>query len=147
MKRTNVNICLVLVLGAFSLIGSIATAQQVTRCGGPTNALYINWPSFHFDVCHTGFNPYETKLSTFNVGSLVVDWVYATSGTSLYSSPAVVNGMVYIGGWSDGTVYALNATTGALLWKYAILDGTIQSSPTVANGVGISVQPMIIFTL
>ena len=33
------------------------------------------------------------------------------------SSPAVANGVVYVGSY-DGNVYALNASTGALLWSY-----------------------------
>ena len=33
------------------------------------------------------------------------------------SSPAVANGVVYVGSF-DGNVYALNASTGALLWSY-----------------------------
>ena len=46
------------------------------------------------------------------------------------SSPAVANGVVYVGSY-DRHVYALNAGTGALLWKYQ----TGGSSPAVANGV------------
>ena len=35
----------------------------------------------------------------------------------VYSSPAVVGGVVYIGS-DDGNVYALNAANGAKLWSY-----------------------------
>ena len=48
------------------------------------------------------------------------------------SSPAVANGVVYVGS-TDNNIYALNAGTGALLWKYTT--GAVQSSPAVANGV------------
>ena len=34
-----------------------------------------------------------------------------------HSSPAVANGVVYVGSY-DNNVYALNASTGALLWQY-----------------------------
>ena len=37
------------------------------------------------------------------------------------SSPAVANGVVYVGS-DDGNVYALNASTGAKLWSYATGD-------------------------
>ncbi len=50
-----------------------------------------------------------------------------------HSSPAVVNGVVYVGA-ADGNVYALNASTGAKLWSYAT-GGEVESSPAVANGV------------
>jgi eukaryotic-like serine/threonine-protein kinase len=47
------------------------------------------------------------------------------------SSPAVANGVVYFG---SNDVYALDASTGALLWSYA-MGGWVSSSPAVANGV------------
>ena len=49
------------------------------------------------------------------------------------SSPAVANGIVYIGS-GDGNIYMLNATTGAKVWSAAtgIVYG---SSPAVANGI------------
>jgi outer membrane protein assembly factor BamB len=59
-------------------------------------------------------------------------WTF-TTGDSVSSSPAVANGVVYIGS-DDGNVYALNATTGAQLWTFTT-GGDVQSSPAVANGV------------
>jgi outer membrane protein assembly factor BamB len=49
------------------------------------------------------------------------------------SSPAVANGVVYIGSY-DGNLYALNATTGAKVWNYPA-GSWVYSSPAVANGV------------
>ncbi|MFZ0318311.1 MAG: PQQ-binding-like beta-propeller repeat protein [Candidatus Sulfotelmatobacter sp.] len=49
------------------------------------------------------------------------------------SSPAVANGVVYVGS-GDGNIYALNANTGAKLWNYTT-GGPVDSSPAVANGV------------
>ena len=51
----------------------------------------------------------------------------------MQSSPAVANGVVYIGS-GDYNVYALNASTGVKLWSYATGAG-VYSSPAVANGV------------
>ena len=45
----------------------------------------------------------------------------------------MANGVVYVGSY-DQNVYALNANTGALLWKYKTAN-FIESSPAVANGV------------
>jgi len=50
----------------------------------------------------------------------------------VWSSPAVANGTVYVGS-GDHRVYALDATTGALLWSYTT-GGAVDSSPTVADG-------------
>ena len=56
----------------------------------------------------------------------------------LYSSPAVANGVVFVGtypdqGYGPGILYALNARTGALRWSHKM--ASIFSSPAVANGV------------
>jgi outer membrane protein assembly factor BamB len=49
------------------------------------------------------------------------------------SSPAVVNGVVYIGS-DDQKVYALDAGTGAMLWNYTT-GGYVDSSPAVVSNV------------
>ena len=59
-------------------------------------------------------------------------WSY-TTGSGVTSSPAVANGVVYVGSYDD-KVYALNASTGALLWSYTT-GYEVFSSPAVANGV------------
>jgi outer membrane protein assembly factor BamB len=52
--------------------------------------------------------------------------------SAIASSPAVANGVVYVGS-DGGTLYAFNAKTGAQLASVAGVAG--QSSPTVVNGV------------
>jgi outer membrane protein assembly factor BamB len=61
-----------------------------------------------------------------------VQWTFAT-GSFIYSSPAVVGGVVYVGG-EDGYLYAIDRATGVKLWDIAT-GGKITSSPAVANGV------------
>ena len=91
-----------------------------------------NWAQFRYSHQHTGYNPNEHLLSPANVASLHPDWSSAAgeSGTS----PAVVNGVLYVTN-PGGGVYAVNASTGPLLWNYDAGGGTGQSSPAVANGV------------
>jgi parallel beta-helix repeat protein len=57
-------------------------------------------------------------------------WSY-TTGNSVTSSPAVVDGRVYVGSL-DNRVYALNATNGAFLWSYTT-GNSVTSSPAVAG--------------
>jgi outer membrane protein assembly factor BamB len=54
-------------------------------------------------------------------------------GVELNSSPAVANGLLYIGSESSN-LYALDAATGAQLWSAATGSG-IGSSPAVVNGI------------
>ena len=49
------------------------------------------------------------------------------------SSPAVAGGMVYVGSY-DGKVYALDGSTGALVWNYTT-GNVVYSSPAVAGGM------------
>jgi hypothetical protein len=81
--------------------------------------------------------PYAVFALDAGTGGLL--WSYGYNEQNFtsagYSSPAVANGVVYIG-TADGNVYAFNASTGAELWSFddGILNSII-SSPAVANGV------------
>ncbi|MGW3246541.1 caspase, EACC1-associated type, partial [Streptomyces sp. NPDC001070] len=59
-------------------------------------------------------------------------WAY-TTGNMVFSSPAVVGGIVYVGS-DDGKVYALDAATGTRKWAYAT-GNTVSSSPAVVGGI------------
>jgi len=69
-------------------------------------------------------------------------WKYYTGGISLeQSSPTVSNGVVYIGGWYNvpfsslrGSVYAINETSGKLVWQSLDSLG-FSCSPYIANNV------------
>jgi hypothetical protein len=67
-----------------------------------------DWTQFHFGLNHTGYNPYENVLSSSNVSALTLDWSY-TTGSSINSSPAIANGVVYVGS-DDGKLYAFHLT-------------------------------------
>ena len=90
---------------------------------------------FGFDPAHTRWNPHEKVLSKATVRHLKPRWSYATDN-AIYSSPAVANGMIYIGS-EDHKLYAFNASCHSdcqPLWSYTT-GGIIYSSPAVANGL------------
>ncbi len=89
------------------------------------------WPQFGYVARHTRSSP-DTSLSTSNVGTLKPKWTAPTSG-GVFSSPAVANGVVYVGS-DDKKVYAFNASTGARRWT-ATTGNAVSSSPAVADGV------------
>ncbi len=98
---------------------SVAWGQQPAAKGR------IGWSEFHRpDMVR--WNRYEKVLGVNNAGRLHLKWKYSTS-FYVYSSPAVANGVVYIGG-DDNNVYALNASTGAVLWTFAA-GNQVDSSP------------------
>jgi len=55
-----------------------------------------------------------------------------TAGSFAYSSPAVVNGRVYIGS-DNHKMYCLNAMNGSFIWNFTTGE-SIHSSPAVVNG-------------
>jgi eukaryotic-like serine/threonine-protein kinase len=59
-------------------------------------------------------------------------WNSTVSGI-VYSSPVIVNDIVYVGS-INSNVYALNASTGAEIWSFTTADA-VASSPAVSNGV------------
>jgi hypothetical protein len=76
-------------------ISSTASAQP--PCSGRPISSSANWPQFHSDPCHSGYNPYEFLLSPGTVGNLTMAWNY-TMDNVMFSSPSVTRGVVYIGG-------------------------------------------------
>ena len=59
-------------------------------------------------------------------------WTFST-GATIRSSPALANGVVYVGS-NDGKLYAINAQDGKPLWNFPT-GGQVTSSPTYANGI------------
>ena len=80
----------------------------------PTCKFSPLWAEFHKENMQR-WNRCEKTLGVNNVGSLSLKWSYGTDG-SVASSPAVANGVVYVGA-DDGNLYALNAHTGEILWS------------------------------
>jgi outer membrane protein assembly factor BamB len=89
-----------------------------------------DWPEFRHDTAHTGVDGFETAIGIANVSKLGLKWGYPTGG-AVISSPAVANGIVYVGS-NDGSLYALSTATGKLRWSYAT-GGPITSSPAVTD--------------
>jgi PQQ-like domain len=62
-----------------------------------------DWPQYHFDDVHTGFNGFENVLSPSNVSGLQVAWSFPGPCTS-YSGPVAVDGTIYVGNYCN-TLY------------------------------------------
>jgi len=83
------------------------------------------WPMFRHNPRHTGY----TKSPAPNTNQ--TQWTYTTGGF-VFSSPAVVDGKVYVGS-RDNKVYCLNALTGTQAWNYTT-GNWVHSSPAVVDG-------------
>lgn len=81
-------------------------------------------------VLYTG--SYGDHVYALDVASGKPIWEYDTGGR-VYVDPVVGDGAVFFGSGDDGpTLYAVNATTGKLLWSNNM---SVDSSLAVANGV------------
>src|SRR3989304_5363982 len=85
------------------IFGLTQTIQSTPQAG--------EWAMFRRDAGHSGVIDEGAPAS----GAL--KWTFAT-GAPIDSSPAVVNGIVYIGS-RDHNLYALDAATGEVRWKFA----------------------------
>lgn len=72
------------------------------------------------------------KSVLLELGSKHAIWKAHIGGMVNYASPTISNGVVYVGS-SDDNLYAINATTGAQVWKFTT-GGSVDSTPVVANG-------------
>lgn len=116
--------------------GSFASPAVVAAAGSTTD-----WPTYLHDTSRTAAST-ETILTPAAAPNLRPLWTYKTGGM-IAASATVVGGVAYVGSW-DGYEYALNATTGALIWKtYLGLTVVpacsppqlgVSSTPAVVNG-------------
>jgi outer membrane protein assembly factor BamB len=85
---------------------------------------YINWSSYLNGLEHSSYQPDATSITPSTAPDLTTDWTWKPAkGTmqgqpapALYSSPTVYDGVIYIGA-DTGEFYALNESTGAVLWS------------------------------
>jgi outer membrane protein assembly factor BamB len=119
-----------------------------------TKARIVSSPAVQAGLVY--FESYDSNLYAVDAATGALKWKFATSGERRFaakhihgmlpesepmpdpfdfylSSPAVSNGVVYFGS-GDGNVYALNASTGALRWKFQTGD-VVHASPALAEGL------------
>ena len=76
-----------------------------------------DWPMYGRNLRHT-FSNDAARIKSSNVTSLKPLWTFPPTDT-ISASPTVVDGVLYVGAW-DGFFYALDAESGALVWKFQV---------------------------
>ena len=100
------------------IAGVLAAALLgATGAGGAT---FTNWPQYLYSPAHTSANTMATVITPANAAKLKLAWNFAPGNSrgraGFLSSPTVYNGVIYIGA-RNGYFYALNETTGAIIWQ------------------------------
>ena len=87
---------------------------------------FVNWTSYLDGLTHHSYTPQAKAITPSNAAALAESWHFMPGappvkalGYALNASPTVYDGIVYIGG-NNGTFYAINESTGAVVWKRAI---------------------------
>jgi polyvinyl alcohol dehydrogenase (cytochrome) len=82
---------------------------------------FVNWPQYLFSTKHTSVNAAATAITPANAASVKVQWKFSPAAAPIpglggfFASPTVYNGVVYIGA-RNGHFYAINDSTGAVIW-------------------------------
>ena len=75
-----------------------------------------DWPTYNGKLDGNRYSSL-TQINTANVKDLVLKWIFPMPHFGLESTPIVVDGIMYVSG--NNQAYALNALTGAQIWKYS----------------------------
>ena len=133
---TKTNICTVTGVAATDLITISATENEFGIVGTSTGKVLISggstlstgdWPQLGHDAANTGVAEFSLEPP------LKARWTY--SGSTTFTAPVAAGGKVYMGG-SDGKVYAIDITTGGIVWTYNTNSTSCCSYiPGVENGI------------
>jgi glucose dehydrogenase len=98
--------------------GGPAPRAAAQRPGATTS---VDWPLHNLDLAGSRFSPLD-QINTTNVKSLTPRWLFQygiIDGVSNQTTPVVVDDIMYV---TDprGSVYAVNAVDGHLLWSYDV---------------------------
>lgn len=111
----------------FLASGMVLFAQAPCTSGSFTGV----WNGWGAGTSNTRYQP-TTTITPENVAQLELKWAFGFPGSrSVMGQPSVVDGRVYTG-TDTGQVYALDASTGCMLWSYKA-DTAVRTGVTVAN--------------
>jgi outer membrane protein assembly factor BamB len=100
-------------------------APAVTVAAGPLPApAFADWPAYLDGTAHPSVNPGATAITPAAVPGLTLAWKWTPApptmtgqpAGTLYASPTVVDGRVYMGA-NTGVFYALDEATGHVVWQ------------------------------
>jgi len=132
---------------------AVQAASGALRWKFPTHGRVTSSPAVSDG--HVYFGSYDSNFYALDAASGALLWKFATAGERRFSgrhlhgaepaaevmpdpfdvflsSPALADGVVYFGS-GDGNVYALDAASGTLRWKFHT-GSVVHASPAIANG-------------
>jgi outer membrane protein assembly factor BamB len=102
-------------IGLVALVAAGAVAPLATTSASASTT--SDWGSYLFTIGHSSDNVADTAVTKANAGTLTEAWNFTPPGVQQFiTSPTVVGGVVYIGA-NNGNFYALDQSTGAVIWS------------------------------
>ena len=101
-----------------AVIGLLGTGTAIAAGKGPGFDDPNNWPEYHRSYNAWRFSPLE-QINKGNVKNLRVAWIHqpGTITHGLQATPIVIDGVMYTIA-ADNNVFALDAATGKVMWRY-----------------------------
>jgi quinoprotein glucose dehydrogenase len=113
MKFAGICLCVL----AFSAIATTVEVPNASRAQSPERNSHSDWAVYGGTSENNRYSPLK-QINRSNVKGLEVAWTFDTEEEGgLQTSPIVVDGVLY-GLTPSQKVFALNAATGKLLWKF-----------------------------
>lgn len=118
------------------LIGAMAGTTVAASAGPAPGQVFVNWPAYLHGPRHSSDQTGQAAITPSNAGGLQARWSWQPDpkpGTSaeLNASPTTYNGVIYIGAFT-GDFYALEESTGAVIWKKTL---PAESTPCGSKGI------------
>jgi eukaryotic-like serine/threonine-protein kinase len=76
----------------------------------------------------------KDRISALDEATWTLIWRQGLPQGTVSSSPAVANGVVYVGSHA-GSIWAFDAATGARLWHSPRVDADFRGSPVIVDGL------------
>lgn len=116
--RRHVAVCLLagLYCAAVAAQAPLASYSPVTD-GRLINPEDQNWLSYRGNLLGWGYSPLD-QITTSNVSGLQPVWTFSTGMTGGHESPPIVNDGVMFITTPGNLVYALDAASGDVIWRY-----------------------------
>jgi glucose dehydrogenase len=106
---------------AVTALAAAAIGTALPRSPLSAQSGSVDWPLHNLDLAGTRYSP-TAQINRTNVGRLTPRWLFQhgiIDGVSNQTTPIVVTGTMYVTD-ARGSVYAVNAADGHLLWTYDV---------------------------
>src|SRR6185369_15007954 len=122
MKRKALTVCLSLTTLALLCVCGFGFSSR-TAAQSRAAAKDVNWALHNLDLAGTRYSAMD-QINRSNVKSLTPRWLFqhgVIDGVSNQTTPIIADGTMYVTD-SRGSVYAVDAADGHLLWTYDVTD-------------------------